>query len=299
MAYSDSINNQEKERTIQELEARYQSARNKQKVLEQELMLIELEKSKQVTQQALDKLSIRFWFILIMAVILVIIVLLVFGLLDQRRKKQTLIAERELISHKLALAKKQLEPHFILNALNSISLLFQKNDQDEAVYYMGKTAALINQSLMNADKFVIDLADELSFVENYLCLQTRLLEHFTFEIDQSHVSDNDQISIPFSLVFTFAENAIKHGLRRKEGTKHLQIKLIREIQYLKIEIADNGIGRAKSKQLKTTDTGKGMLIVKNIIEAYNKIHQGRISYEVNDRFDETGEVAGTIVTIKV
>lgn len=297
-AYNDSINNQEKERTIQALEARYQSAKNQQMLLEQQLRLNELENSRQEAQQQLKKVNFRFVIFAGVLLMLLLLSLLLFGFLDQRRKKQAVIAERELISHRLALAKKQLEPHFILNALNSISLLFQKNDQDEAVYYMGKTAALINQSLMNADKFVIDLTDELNFVENYLCLQTRLLENFTFEIDQSQLAENDQINIPFSLVFTFVENAIKHGLRRKEGHKHLQIKLIKEIQYLKIEIADNGIGRAKSKLLKTTDTGKGMLIVKNIIEAYNKLHQGRINYEINDRFDETGEVAGTKVTLK-
>ena len=298
-AYNDSINSQEKERTIRELEARYQSAKNQQMLLEQQLRLNDLEISRQEDQQQLKKVNFRFLIIAGALLMLLLLSLLIFGFLDQRRKKQALLAERELFHHKLALAKKQLEPHFILNALNSISLLFQKQEHDEAVYYLGKTASLINLSLMNADKFIIDLSDELSFIENYLCLQTRLLESFTFQLEYNQASVEDQLRIPFSLVFTFVENAIKHGLRLKEGPKHLLLKLIHKDEAYQIEIIDNGIGRKKSKELKTTDTGKGMAIVNIIIEAYNKIHQGRITYQVNDRLDEEGKVFGTIVTIKL
>jgi LytS/YehU family sensor histidine kinase len=95
------------------------------------------------------------------------------------------------------------------------------------------------------------------------------------------------------------ENAIKHGLRPKVKDRKLEVRVEHEDTRTKITIKDNGIGRQKSKEFNTTDTGKGMEIIKTIIKGYNQLHGGNISYTGEDVLDEEGEVVGTQVDVWV
>ena len=51
------------------------------------------------------------------------------------------------------------------------------------------------------------------------------------------------------IIQPFAENAIKHGLLHKEGEKRLDLKFKLNDRLLTCTIEDNGVGRAKSKEI--------------------------------------------------
>ena len=142
------------------------------------------------------------------------------------------------------------------------------------------------------------LGEELKFVRDYLILQKKRLDddlNFTIEADENIELNN--IKIPHSLIFTFVENAIKHGLRPKPKDRELKIIVKQDSDKIIITITDNGIGRKQSHALKTTGTGKGLSIVANIVEGYNKLNKRDISFEVKDLFDEDGNSAGTEVKV--
>lgn len=207
--------------------------------------------------------------------------------------------EKQLMQQQMALSKKQMEPHFLLNTVNNIGYLFMKEDKKKAMFYLGKFAALMRRGLMNADKIATSLEEELEFVEDYLILQNQLMDDeldYSIKVDKN--IEEDKIQIPHSLIYTFAENAIKHGLRPKEKDRELQIQVSKEQERVKIVIQDNGVGRQKSEDLQTTDTGKGMEIIKTIIKGYNQLHGGNISYTVEDVLEE-GIVVGTLVEVWV
>jgi len=230
--------------------------------------------------------------------------LFVFSLLQKAQNtiaKRRFETEKQLIHQQLAISKNQLEPHFMLNTLNNIGYMFTKDDKHQAMYYFGKFAALIRRGLMYADKVETSLEKEIEFIEDYLILQKHLLDgELDFIIENKDDIDLEKIKVPHSLIYTFVENAIKHGLRPKEKDRNLRVEIIQtKNDKVIITIIDNGIGRKKSKELGTTDTGKGMEIVKSIVRGYNKLYGGGISYEIRDLLGEGDVVLGTEVVVFV
>ena len=98
------------------------------------------------------------------------------------------------------------------------------------------------------------------------------------------------------LIHTFAENAIKHGLFPKGERGFLKIEVKENEKNIQINIEDNGVGRAKSKELKTTNNGKGLGIIKELVKLYNKLQKTKITYNTIDLFEEEKAV-GTRVEV--
>jgi LytS/YehU family sensor histidine kinase len=204
------------------------------------------------------------------------------------------------MQQQMALSKKQMEPHFMLNMINNIGYMFSKDNKQDAMFYLGKFGSLMRQGLINSQASQITLEEELEFVEDYLILQKKLMDdELEYSIQIEEIVEEELIQIPHSIVYTFVENAIKHGLKPKEKDRLLEIKVEQGNEQVRISIKDNGIGRQKSKEYGTTDTGKGMEIIKNIIMGYNQLHDGKISYDVENVLDENNKTIGTRVVIWV
>ncbi len=116
----------------------------------------------------------------------------------QRKFKE----EKKLIQQQMALSKKQLEPHFMLNTLNSIGHMFYQENKDDAQYYFGRFASLIHRSLKYANKTETTLREELEFIRDYLVLQQRRYDNLEYIITADEAIDLDSIFIPHSLVYT-------------------------------------------------------------------------------------------------
>jgi len=231
------------------------------------------------------------------------LILFVFWLMQKGQNKlaqQRFETERHLIRQQLAISKNQLEPHFMLNTLNNIGYMFSKENKDDAQYYFGRFASLIHRGLEYADKVETSLDEELKFIKDYLILQKRRFDdNLDFSIICDEEIDLDKIKIPHSLIFTFVENAIKHGLLHKKTDKKLSINVKSVNSKTIITITDNGIGRQQSTKLKTSGTGKGLGIVKNIVQGFNKLNNRNITYNIVDLVDESGDGVGTKVRVEV
>lgn len=227
---------------------------------------------------------------------------LVFYLLVKIQKKQwekRLDEERKLHKYQYQGLRNQLDPHFALNILNAIQSLFYQKDFDKAKGLLSKYGKLNRNALQNAEKIAISLEDELDFVENFLALEKfRYEERFDYYIKIEKAIDAELIWVPRMLIHTFAENAIKHGLFPKGEDGFLKIDVKENEKRLQIIIEDNGIGRAKSKELKTTNNGKGLSIIQEIVKLYNKLQKAEISYNIIDLFEEDRAV-GTRVEVLI
>jgi hypothetical protein len=235
--------------------------------------------------------------------IVYLLLFLIFWLLQKAQKSvisKRYETEKQLMQQQMALSKKQMEPHFMLNMINNIGYMFSKDNKQDAMFYLGKFGSLMRQGLINSQASQITLEEELEFVEDYLILQKKLMDdELEYSIQIEEIVEEELIQIPHSIVYTFVENAIKHGLKPKEKDRLLEIKVEQGNEQVRISIKDNGIGRQKSKEYGTTDTGKGMEIIKNIIMGYNQLHDGKISYDVENVLDENNKTIGTRVVIWV
>ena len=133
-----------------------------------------------------------------------------FTTIYQDRKARTLKAENQLQISELENLKKQLNPHFLFNALNSIKAL-TLSDGKQARESIIQLSDLLRLSLNLGEQQRATLGEELKLAQNYLALEklrfdNRLMYEFNIEPDLHNV-----LIMPMSLN-TLLENAVKHGI---------------------------------------------------------------------------------------
>jgi hypothetical protein len=205
------------------------------------------------------------------------------GVFYQKLIKLRYDAEKQIQFNQLRSIELQLNPHFILNILNSIGALYEKKEVKPARIYMGKYSKLLRDTLLSSGQIATKLKAELDFVRNYLELEKfRLNNRFQYSIENS--CETESIEIPRLLLFTFVENAIKHGLYPilDSGEAFLEIKCNSEEDAFRVEIKDNGVGRKKAKEMKSRSTGKGLEILEETLKLYDKIYHRKISFSTYD-----------------
>jgi len=176
--------------------------------------------------------------------------------------------------------------------------LIYLEDRQSAYDYMNKFTVLLRTMLNDADRIYRSLGEEVEFVTTYLELEKlRFGDKFDFVIEISDkVSQKEQV--PKLVLQTFAENAIKHGLMSCAQGGLLKIIIIREDDYLKLTIEDNGVGRENSSG-RSTSTGKGLKLTGEFYDILNQINKRAIKHSLTDLFDADGVPAGTRVDIWV
>ncbi len=162
--------------------------------------------------------------------------------------------EQKATESELKALKSQMNPHFMFNALNSIQEQFMYGDKIKANEQMGNFTYLTRQILTVSGKKKINLSVEIEILTKYLELEKmRFADGFQYEIKISDSIDEDYHQIPPMLIQPFVENSIKHGLLHKIGNKniHIWLDLDETEENLICIVEDNGIGRAKSAEIKS------------------------------------------------
>ena len=219
---------------------------------------------------------------------------------EEKTKLITLVTETEIKA-----LRAQTNPHFIFNALNSISLFVLKNDSDQAQYYLMRFAQLMRDVLENSEHDVISLGKEFSILKTYMELEVlRFGGKYTFDIIIPEELLNAHIIIPPLLLQPIIENAIWHGLMPLENRNGLLVlKAKKENHTVTITVEDNGIGRKKSAEIKagktSHKTSKGIFMTKNRIDLFNQKHTEKIKINTTDLFDENNNPIGTKVELLI
>ena len=212
--------------------------------------------------------------------------------------------QQKLANNLLALKslRTQMNPHFIFNALNSVNNYIAKSDERSANRFLSEFSVLMRSVLENSEEDFIPLAKELELLELYVKLEhSRFSDKFDYEIDVENQIDVDAFQIPPMLLQPYIENAIWHGLRYKDEKGFLKIK-VRQItsDMLEIRIEDNGIGRKKSAELKTTNQkkqkSKGMGNIQKRIQILNDMYKNRVDVSITDLYEDK---TGTRVSLKL
>jgi len=165
------------------------------------------------------------------------------------RERQLLSAE---LAEKLARAelqnlKMQLQPHFLFNTLNTISVLMMR-DAAAANHMLVRLSDLLRLSLDNVGVQEVSLKQELEFLDSYLEIeQTRFQDRLT--IDRAIEPATLNAEVPNLMLQPLVENAIKHGIAKRTGAGQIQIRSKRIDSHLHLEIQDNGPGLDEVKSI--------------------------------------------------
>jgi len=151
----------------------------------------------------------------------------------------TLRYEAKINEIRLNHLKSQLNPHFIFNALNSVRALVDE-DPAKAKSAITQISNMLRFSLMMDKKQVIDLADELATVKDYLALESIRFEE-RLQVEYQIEDGSYAYKIPPMMLQTIVENAIKHGISNLVKGGLIEIKCREGLQdELYIQVKNSG-----------------------------------------------------------
>lgn len=207
--------------------------------------------------------------------------------------------EKKISELQMAMIRNQLDPHFTLNAINSIIYSVNYGDRNEAADSLRNFAGMYRDLVLSAGASRRSIVEEVEFCRNYLALEkVRYGDKLNYTIDIDGNIDQSRL-IPKFLIQIHSENAVKHGLSTKEEGGLLKVKISGTGKELNIEISDNGIGREQAKKLEKKSTSKGLEIMKEFYALYTRFYNENITSEIVDHYDEDGTPAGTSVIIRI
>lgn len=235
-------------------------------------------------------------------ILAIVIALLVFFFKNRLQQIQHKAQVRtQLQELELKALRSQMNPHFIYNALNSIQALVLNDQPHEASGYISKFGRLLRQVLNHSEHSVVLLQEELSALELYLQLeQLRLNFTLDYTIETAATINPLAERVPPLILQPFAENAVWHGLSKKQGDKKLHIYITTDNNWLVAEITDNGIGRkqAVGKTRQPQHVSKGMDITERRISEFN--HNPAVAaIEIVDLYNENNLPIGTKVILRI
>lgn len=243
------------------------------------------------------------WFVSGLALAVIAIVILVIrGWMGRFRQQQT-VKER-LLNSQLVAIRSQMNPHFLYNVLNTVQGLVYANRKAEAGEMLGNFSDLMRRTLTESDLTTISLDDEIETLRLYLQLeQQRFDSDFHYFITVPDTVDLSMVFIPPMLIQPFVENAIKHGLLHKGGSKELTIDFQLQDNRLVVTINDNGIGREASAFInlnnRVKSAGFATKATDERINLFNQLNQNKIEWKIVDKVNENGKAAGTLVCIAI
>ncbi|MUU77747.1 tetratricopeptide repeat-containing sensor histidine kinase [Winogradskyella endarachnes] len=303
IAYSEAYNNVVDQQYAKKIQEISQAARFSRNIAEQQNRITSLESDRalsrskyELTQEQNKNQKIIIYSLIGGLILLLITGYLMFKYIKQQRLANNLLALKSLRS--------QMNPHFIFNALNSVNTFIATNDERTANKYLTDFSKLMRAVLENSEEDFIPLKKEVELLNLYTQLEHfRFQDKFDYSIDVDESIDVDDYQIPPMLLQPYIENAVWHGLRYKNEKGHLHIYIQpKSKDEITITIADNGIGRERSKALKTDhqkkQNSKGMNNIKKRVSILNEMYKDKVDVTISD-FQES-EDAGTkvVVTLK-
>lgn len=245
------------------------------------------------------------WFrVAIISLMITIVVLIVYKRFQfvVSREREKSIIDRKITELEMSALRAQMNPHFIFNAITSIQHFIISNNVIVANEYLSKFARLIRLFLESSRNKYIKLEDEIKLLTFYIELEKlRFEKKFDYTISEIGGNSISSAQIPTMIIQPLVENAIIHGLiHLTDRAGHLTISFKEENHLLECIIDDNGIGRAKSSELKNKNKQEhnsiSTSIIKERIHAYGHLNN-KITLYIIDKLDEQKTSLGTKVVL--
>ncbi len=134
----------------------------------------------------------------------------------------------------------QINPHFLYNALDSITWMIEGERNDEAAYMVTQLARLFRISLSKGCT-IISIRDELQHAKSYMNIQKlRCKDAFSVVYDvDSEVENYCTVKL---ILQPILENAINYGVNGLDDCGEITISGKKEGETILLAVKDNGIG---------------------------------------------------------
>ena len=148
--------------------------------------------------------------------------------------------ERQLAQAELLLLKSQLHPHFLFNALHTVSAMMHE-DVAAADRMVSRLSDLLRTMLETIGVHEVPLRQELEFLKNYVAIeQARFPDRLALVVNvEPELLD---VLVPNMLLQPLVENSIRHGLDLRRNDGIIEVAASRAEDRLILAVRDNGKG---------------------------------------------------------
>jgi two-component system, LytTR family, sensor kinase len=176
--------------------------------------------------------------------------------------------EAQLANARLSALRMQLNPHFLFNAMNSISSLM-RTDVNAADTMLEQLSSLLRITLERRDVKLIPLYEEMEFIEVYLSMQD---QRYAGRVTRDVAVDSElhDALVPAMILQPIVENAYAHGLSKIEKNGELLIEARRESDRVSFEVTNSGLGLQSYSVMNGDAHGVGLTNVRNRL----RLHYG-------------------------
>jgi hypothetical protein len=170
--------------------------------------------------------------------------------------------ERSFSEARLNALRMQLDPHFLFNALNTVSSQVER-DPKLARSMIGHLGDLLRLSLESKDRKEVPLAEEMAFLDHYITIQ-KIRFGDSVRIETNISSEVRYAAVPSFFVQPLVENAIRHGISRRSSGGTVIVTAERIDGRVEIRVSDDGVGLPAGWTLETC-AGLGLSITRERI----------------------------------
>lgn len=270
-------------------------------LLEQQRDIVELSREVAVglREDAIAQATLARQRLVIYGLVFILVITAVTSYVMYRSAQKSKLANQMLALKSL---RSQMNPHFIFNALNSVNQFIALNDERAANKFLADFSKLMRLVLENSQEDFITLDKEKEIIALYLKLEHyRFRDKFDYALTIDDAINGELQMIPPMLIQPYIENAVWHGLRYKEGKGFLSLHLRKHADGIAVEIVDDGIGRKRSADLKTTNQKRqistGLKNIQERLEIINHVYKTSYRVNISDLDPDTG--MGTRVVISI
>lgn len=186
------------------------------------------------------------WGTAMVYLLIMLVVLLMYLMMHQdeniksaEQSRQIMLQRAELANSRAKIMMSQIQPHFLYNTLNAIYYLIEKDPAtaQKAVSDFSDYLRMNIDTLSSAQP--VEFEKELKHIETYLWIEKM---RFDDELNIEYDIRFKDFLVPALAIQPFVENAVKHGLCKKDGGGTLTLRSYKAADSCVIEVEDDGIG---------------------------------------------------------
>ena len=197
--------------------------------------------------------------------------------------------QRSFSEARLNTLRMQLDPHFLFNALNTISsqVVSDATLARDMIEHLGE---LLRLSLDPRSRYEVSLGEEMTLLDHYVAIQMiRFGDRLKIDVDIA--AGLGSVLVPSLLMQPLVENAIRHGIAPRAAGGAILITAWQAGDRLEIRVCDDGVGLPPGGSANDR-LGVGLSVTRERIESFRPAGTGRMS--IRSRLE-----GGTEVTLSL
>jgi two-component system, LytTR family, sensor kinase len=156
-----------------------------------------------------------------------------------RQQIETARLNEQFSKAQLDALRRQIEPHFLFNALHAIAGLVREGRNDAAVTMIAGLSDFLRKVVDTSDRHEVPLGEEVQFLQKYLDIQkVRFADRLQLSVDVPEELRSAQV--PSLILQPIVENSIKHGIAKEARGGWIRVTAFRSDGRLTLRVYNDG-----------------------------------------------------------